>query len=1006
LSSPNTPPIQRLGPYEILGRLGAGGMGEVWLARDGRLQREVALKLLPHRMMADTEALALFRNEALALASLNHPNIATIHGLEEMPDGTMVLVLERVEGETLAHRIASAPLAIEEALQISAQVAQALEVAHERGIVHRDLKPGNVMIGPRGLVKVLDFGLAKRTYGLANPRPYKPGDSQPGFTHVPSDQPASMSGPVSGTPGYMSPEQVLAGTQDERTDVFAFGCVLYECLSGRRAFPADDPFVAMAQVLNDEPDLAALPPSTPPVIRKMLGACLAKDTEQRPRSARDLRHAIEEALGIRRAAALREGEAVTTPHNLPAQATSFVGRQQTLEECARALAETRLLTLTGIGGSGKTRLALQLAEGELEKFHDGVWFVDVAPLTESERLVESLAAVLGVPDEQGRPLIAGVTAWLKPRHALLVLDNAETHSAACGALATELLRACPSVKLVVTHRAALELEGETLYTVPTLDIPDESVRTAAAADASESVRLFCERARAASTAFQLTDDNAEAVAEICRRLDGIPLALELAAARVRVMAVDQIRARLGDRFKLLTRSGTGASSRQQTVLAVIQWSWDHLLEPEQDLLRRLAVFTGGWTLERATSVCSDDGDEFGVLDLLTRLVERSLVVVRHVDGGHVRYRFLESVWRFALDKFEAHAEHAVLRERHLAEYLALVERLAPALEGADLANAMKELVPDEENILAAMAWCEHAEQGVERGFRLLLATNRFWGVRGRYALGMRLAGDALKRDTSHEPTPLRAAMLTRFAGFALPLGDYEAGRPVLEESLAISRSNGDRKGEARALAGLGVVAFFQSRFEDALMINSESLQLYESLGQRRGVAMTLHNLAYSELTLGIGDHGRAKFESALAMLRESGDRSTEALCLGSLASTLTRLGLLEEARGRLVECFAALADLEAPREGVEGLDALVEWLVTCGRLAEAARMLGAAVAARASLGLPRMPIEEEATVKREQRLIAELGAAETARARAEGAALSLVQALAEAAALANGVHLA
>ncbi len=1005
MSSPSeTPPVKRLGPYEILGRLGAGGMGEVWLARDSRLQREVALKLLPSRLTADSEALALFRNEALALASLNHPNIATIHGLEEMPGGTMVLVLELVEGESLAQRLARERFTVDEALQVAAQVAQALEVAHEQGVVHRDLKPGNVMLGPRGLVKVLDFGLAKRTYGLANPRPAAAGPPAAGFTSVSGEQSASMSGPVSGTPGYMSPEQVLAGTQDERTDVFAFGCLLYECLSGRRAFPSDDPFVAMAQVLNHVPGLGALPERTPAAVRAMIEACLTKDTEQRPRSARELRFTLEEALGIRRAAALREGERVTTPHNLPAQATSFVGRQATLAECTRALGKTRLLTLTGIGGSGKTRLALQLAESQLDTFRDGVWFVDVAPLAEPERLVEALAATLGVRDEQGRSLIEGVTAWLAPRCALVMLDNAETHPQACTTLATQLLRTCPEAKLLVTNREPLGVEGETLYTVPTLSVPGVHVRTAAAADASEAVRLFCERARAASTTFQLEDGNASAVAEICRRLDGIPLALELAAARVRLLGVDQIRARLGDRFKLLTRSSAGAPSRQQTVLAVIQWSWDHLLAPEQDLLRRLAVFTGGWTLERATAVCSDDGDEFGVLDLLTRLVERSLVVVQHGEFGVPRYRFLESVWRFALERFDAQLEHAALRERHLAVYLALAEGAEAALSGPQFEATMRELGPEEENLLAALSWCSHAEDGAVRGLRLVAGVHRFWSVRGRYALGLRLCQEALALDTARLPTPIRAKVLTRAAGFAGIKGDYSSSRPLLEESLAICRSQHDDKGVARALAGLGVVAMLQSRFEDALALSAESRALYEALGERRGVAIALHNIATVQWALGTGDHGRANLETALSIYRDVGDRSTEALCLASLVSSLLRVGTPAEAGERLRECLALLGTLEAPREAAYALEATAEWLFACGRPAEAARILGAAATARAALGSALLPAEATEVARLLARLSATLGEREAARIRAEGEGLALEQVLREAAALANEVR--
>jgi predicted ATPase len=1005
-ATPKPPASKRLGPYEIQGQLGAGGMGEVWLARDSRLEREVALKVLPARLTDSPEALALFRNEALALAALNHPNIATIHGLEEVPGGTMVLVLELVQGESLAARLAREPLDVETALQIAAQVAQALEVAHERGVVHRDLKPGNIMIGPRGLVKVLDFGLAKRTHGLTNAHPASaPLPARlPGMASVTPDQPATLTGPVAGTPGYMSPEQVLAGTQDSRTDVFAFGCVLYECLCGRRAFPADDPFVAMAQVLSETPDVSALPERTPPAIRALLDACLTKDAESRPRDVRPLRFTLEEALGIRRAAALREGEAVTTPHNLPAHTTSFVGRDGTLAECTRALTETRLLTLTGIGGSGKTRLALRLAETQLDVFPDGVWFVDVAPLTEPDRLVEALGAVLGVRDEAGRTLLAGVLAWLKPRRALVLFDNAETHAQACADLATQLLRACAEVKLLVTDREPLGIEGETLFTVPPLGVPAAGVRTAATANLSEAVRLFRDRARAASAEFELTDANAATVAEICWRLDGIPLALELAAARVRLLGLGQIKARLGDRFKLLTRSGGGAPSRQQTVLAVIQWSWDHLLAPERDLFRRLAVFTGGWTLERATAVCDENGDEFQVLDLLTRLAERSLVVLQRAEDGSVRYRFLESVWRFALEQLETHLEHAALRERHLATYLALAEREEKAMTGAGLERALHELMPEEENLLAALAWSAQAEDGVQRGLRLASAASRFWSLLGRYAVGRRAIEEALARDHERGPTPARALALTRVGGFALVMGDYDAARPHLEESLAHCRASGDRKGQARAIAGLCVAAMWQSRFADALELGEESLALYRALGEQRGVAMSLHNLGTVEWALRSADHGRARLEAALEMLRASGDEGTQALCLSGLASSLIRTGDIAGALGRLRECVTLVERLELAREAVFLNDALAEWLFAVGRPAEAARTLGAADTARAALGTPLMPQERDELARLRASIVGTIGEDETERALRAGAGLSREQGLAEAKLLLHSVQ--
>jgi len=494
------------------------------------------------------------------------------------------------------------------------------------------------------------------------------------------------------------------------------------------------------------------------------------------------------------------------------------------------------------------------------------------------------------------------------------------------------------------------------------------------------------------------------VAEICRRLDGIPLALELAASRVKLLGVEQIRGRLGDRFKLLARTGGGAPSRQQTVLAVIQWSWDHLLPPEQDLLRRLAVFTGGWTLERATAVCSESGDEFEVLDLLTRLVERSLVVVQHAVSTGTRYRFLESVWRFALEKLDAEPEQPRLRERHLETYLAFAERGEELMTGPGLQAAIREMREEEENLLAALAWSPHAAEGVMRGLRLAAASHRLWSVSGQFALGLRVQSEALARDTERTPTPERAKVLSRAAGFAMNMGDYERGRPYLEESLAVCRAIGDTRGVGRALGGLGVVAMYQSRFEDAWTINEEVRAIYEKLGQRRGVAMALHNQATVESLLGRDDYGRARFEQALAILREMGDAVTEVICLSALVTSLVRVGEPGLAQVRLRESFALLGTLEMPREAVLTFEALAEWLCGAGRPGDAARMLGAAARARESLGMPMMPHEEAESGAVAARARSAIGDAEWARQEAAGRQLALADAVAEGRALVNEVR--
>ena len=1018
----------RLGSYEVVGPLGAGGMGEVYLGRDTRLEREVALKVLPSRLTHDAESIARFRREALTLASLNHPNLATVHGFEEAAEGTLVLVLERIEGLTLAERLTEGALGVEDTLQLCAQVAQALEVAHERGVIHRDLKPGNLMIGPRGLVKVLDFGLARRTVGLLGSSPGV-GDATlvPPFATVEGNDDttdgratprstddddtvvigpsggagaaswtASMTGMTVGTPGYMSPEQILAHDVDGRTDVFSLGCVLYECLTRRRAFPGSTAEQAMRTTLEAEPDLTALPERVPPRVRSMIQRCLAKAPAERPESMRTIRLEIEDALGIRRASALREGGTVAAPHNLPTPATSFIGRAATLLGCENALRETRLLTLLGMGGSGKTRLALRLAETRRDSFADGVWFVDVAPLADPDRLDEALAAALGIRDEAGRTLLDGIAHALAGRRALVLLDNAETHLAACVRLTSRLLASCPDLKILVTSREPLALEAETTFTVTSLGVPAKGPIDAAAVSGYDSALLFAERAKAVLPDFEITDDNAGAVAEICRRLDGIPLAIELAAARVLMLGVEQIRARLDDRFRLLRGTGMGADSgRHRTVREVIQWSWDHLHESERALMRRLAVFSGGWTLERASVVVAEDANEFDVLDLLTRLVARSLVVVDRDRRGNARYRFLESVWRFAQEMFAVDPERDTVRDRHLATYAEFAKHVGVELMGSGLAHAVAEVAREEENFLAALAWCDHAADGGRRGLQILGGIYRAWSIRGHYAAARRLIEQGLKRDANREPSVERARILTRLSGFAATMGDYPAAARALEESLRIFRALDDAPGIASVLGGLSVMAMIEGRYEDAWKLCEECRAAYERQNQPRGVAMALHNMGTLEWVGGRGDHGRANFESALALFRRVGDHGTEALCLSALASSLVRVGEPEAAEKRLCECLRLLEHLEAPRESLYTLEAVAELMIATGRMSESARILGVAKAARVALGAPLMPHERIEVEKLALRIAEAVGSETYDREMANGERLSLAEGLAE-----------
>ena len=960
-----------IGPYEVLEKLGEGGMGEVYLARDTRLGREVAIKMLPADVAHDPDRLGRFRREALTLAALNHPNIATIHGFEEGPGGALALILERVQGETLGDRLKRGLPPVEEALGICAQIAEALEVAHEQGVIHRDLKPGNVMIGPRGLVKVLDFGLARSVQagdvadvgeapapvaGEDPPAP-RPGGSAP--PSLAGDDTHTQVGAVVGTPGYMSPEQAMGVPHDARADVFAFGCVLYECMSGRRAFPGQSDFEAMAAVMYAPHDATALPEHVPARVGALIDRCLEKDPEQRMGDIGAVRREIEDVLGIRRASALRTGEEkVATPNNLPKQLPRLIGREAERRACFAQLERAALLTLTGVGGCGKTRLALALGEALLDERVDGVWFADFAPLVDGQRVVETVALALGVREEPGRPLLDSLVGHLARRRALLILDNCEHVMQASVVLVAALTQGCPDLRIVATSREALGVQGESVYAVPTLSLPDPGTQTTATIAASEAVRLFAERAAAVRPGFEICEDNAAIVADVCRRLDGIPLAIELAAARVKILEVGQILEKLNDRFRLLTGGSRTALPRQQTLRATLQWSYDQLHVEERAMMRALSVFAGGWTLGSATAICMESGDEFEVLDLLARLADKSLVVVDRGGGASARYRFLETVRDYAREQLKAADEEPPLRERHLRYFLALAETAEKQLTGPKQAEWFATLETEHDNLLASMRWCAYAPDGAQAALRLAGAVSRFWSVRGHYEIARRALLQALDLGDPEAANEPRATALVRAAQFALAQGDRDAAKPLLERAADIYRTLDDARGVARALSGLSSVAIYRQDFETAERIGEESLGLYTKLEQKRGMALTLHNLGFVARCRGELERARARYEQALELERAIGDQESIALTGGERAVTLVRLGDLEGARAGLVEAMTLADSVEAKRVEVDLLDACAELALALGEAALALRLSAVGGNVRSAVGLALSPTEE------------------------------------------------
>ena len=684
-----------------------------------------------------------------------------------------------------------------------------------------------------------------------------------------------------------------------------------------------------------------------------------------------------------------------TPNNLPQQLTSFIGREKEIAEIKGLLATTRLLTLTGSGGCGKTRLSLQVAADGLESSADGVWLVELAALADPGLVPQAVASVLGLREEPGTSLTQTLVDHLRSRQLLLVLDNCEHLIAACATLADELLRQCPQVVLLATSRQGLRIAGERTYRVPSLSMPDPKRDvTPESLSRYESARLFTERAQLAQPRFVVTEKNAPAVASVCHRLDGIPLAIELAAARMRSLSIEEIDRHLDRRFMLLTGGSRAARPRQQTLRAMIDWSYDLLDAAEQALYGRLAVFAGGFNADAAEQVGAGDPlEEWEVLNVLTALADRSLVAAEEHDGA-TRYRLLETMRQHALERLRASGDGDAVRERHRDHFLVLAEEVDPKLQGAEQAECLRRLEAEHENLRAAFEWCLAAADS-SGGLRLCGALRQFWWMRGHLAEGREWCARALAQAGSGEPTRERANALSAAGALAYLQADFVDARARHEESLAIRRELEDRRGIATSLSNLGVLAtgqgdFASARalFEESLAIlrelgdewgiaialgnlgtaaneegdypaaksrHEESLAIKRKLGNRSGIAKTLDNLANLAQAQGDGPTAKALHLECLAIARELGDRVKFAIALLNLAAVDCDQGDLVLARERYTESLVLLRELGDKRSTASNLEGLGVVVATLDGPLHAARIWGAAEQLRAEIGSPLAP---------------------------------------------------
>ena len=606
-------------------------------------------------------------------------------------------------------------------------------------------------------------------------------------------------------------------------------------------------------------------------------------------------------------------------HNLPAQMTSFIGREEERAAIKQALKEHRLVTLTGSGGAGKSRLSLQVAMECLDQFSDGVWLVELAPVTDPALVPGTLLSTFNLREDRHRSVLDVLIDYLRTKTLLLMLDNCEHLIETCAQISETLLQACPKLRILASSREALGITGEFAYRVPSLNTPNpENLPPLDQLQKADSIRLFIERAATAKPGFALTDVNAFSLAQICYRLDGIPLAIELAASRVKVLSPDQIAARLDDRFRLLTGGSRTALPRQQTLRAMIDWSYSLLSEEEKKLFRRLAVFVGGWTLEGAEAVCGDEDDRADILDLLTRLVDKSLVFTEETNS-EIRYHRLETIRQYSREKFLETDEVEKIRDRHLDFFVQFAELVDLKLKSRDQLLWQNRMSAEQDNLRAALEW--GLNRNPDKALRITGAANLFWTAGGYSAEGFRWTQQALEQA---EKTPLpagstedrrliaRAKALCGLTRLYLSLGDNANAQRSAEESVALYRQSPDRRGLAFALIVLAYPLEFlgeRTQAEDALQ---ESYSIGRAEGDTYIICRALNRLGhvivdlYHDLAL-----AQRYVEESLQLAQEAGLRSQEAQAFEILGFIAIHQDDHEEARGYLKESVGAYESIGA-----------------------------------------------------------------------------------------------
>ncbi|MFC9764335.1 protein kinase [Rhodococcus jostii] len=931
--------------------IGRGGFGVVYRCTQAELERTVAVKVLTVEL--DEENRARFFREQRAMGRLTgHPNIVNILQVGATDSGRPYTVIPYHPQDSLDVRIRRhGPLPLGQVLRHGVKIAGALESAHRLGVLHRDVKPANILLTDYGEPELADFGIAHISGGFE-----------------------TATGAVTGSPAYTAPEVLGGEPPSPAADVYGLGATLFSALTGHAAFERRSGEQVVAQFLRittqEVPDLRER--GLPDDVSAVIARAMSRVPDQRPATAADFGEelrTLQRAHGFlvdemplrtepdtqgndRRPGSevgprLTGASAPITTGNLPLELTSFVGRRHELTEAKNLLTGSRLVTLTGIGGVGKTRLALRVASAVQREYSDGVRLVELGELRDAVSLVDSIAGALGVRDHSARPLRDVLIEFLAPREVLLVLDNCEHMVDAVAELVGPLLHTCPRLRILATSREPLGIGGEAVLRVPPLAVPDpQRTPSLRGLPKYDAVTLFTERANAAVPGFALTDDNAAAVAGICHRLDGLPLPIELAAARLRAMSPEHILGRLTDRYGLLTRGSRGAPTRQQTLRLCIDWSFELCTAGEQLVWGRVAVFAGSFELDAAEQVCGEGLDPDELLDTLTSLVEKS-ILIREEHGSVVRFRMLETLREYGYEELEQTGEAVALRRRHRDWYEALALDAEAEWISARQLEWIARLKREQPNLREALEF--GIDDDPAAGLRTAAALRWFWTSQGLYNEGRRWLNHLLARYPV-EPTIDRIKALYCASVMADVQGDLESGAALVAEARTLTARTSDPMMRALVADADGTLALYNGDLERARSRLGTALAEFRECGERTLETSALYLLGTTYGLSGSTEQAVESLERVLAITEMHGEKVYRSHSLWALGIAVWQQGDVDRAIRLLDQSLELTRQVHSPRFAAACLGALA-W-IACERrdAVRAAILMGAAEGLARSVG--------------------------------------------------------